>query len=710
MQEKALKLKADTIRWHQLSRRGDAIFRSLGREIVITTLSAAALLTLTPTASRAQIATQRDGETSREVKTDEVTVTASRVPLPMTQTARIVSVMTREQIEDCPAQSVNDLLKYATAVDVRQRGAFGIQTDISINGGTHDQIVILLNGVNISSPHTGHLSADFPVSMDDIERIEILEGAASRVYGTSAFSGAINIVTKGGLERSAHDGKQTHAEVGLTAGSFGSFGADGRVSMAKRTWSHTLSGGYQRSDGATAHSDFDKLRAFYRGSTAWRGDDAQLPSGTIDWQIGASGMNYGANTFYSGKFPNQYEENRRFLCSVGAHTEGKVSLTPTLYFNRSLDHFQLIKGTRTGENFHETDVYGASLNARVQWSGGVTAVGAELRSENILSTTLGRPMAEDEYVTIAGHRDRQYTHRDSRSNLCYFVEHDIVLDKWTCSVGLMANRNSGLDHRFRLYPGVDVSFRPSPRVRLYASWNMAQRMPTFTDLYYKSPTQEGNTGLKPERTSEFSLGGTWRTTGLKATASVFYRRGRNMIDWVVTPADSVNGFSTFHASNFSLDNAGVNINAELLFREWLGANAALNSLLVSYNYLHQKRKDHQEVVAACYALDYLRHKLVARLDTRIYSKLSATVAFRWQDRCGNFVKYSPVKNAEGTVVYQASTQTYSPFGLLDLRLNWKDRHYEFYAEANNLTSRRYYDVGNVLLPGCWMMAGAKLKF
>ena len=123
-------------------------------------------------------------------------VTGSRVPLTLRETARQVTIITRDEIQKIGAHSVNDLLKYIAPVDVRQRGAFGIQTDLSIRGGTFDQLTLLLNGINISNPQTGHLSMDLPVAVDQIERIELLQGPAARVYGTSAFSGVINIITK----------------------------------------------------------------------------------------------------------------------------------------------------------------------------------------------------------------------------------------------------------------------------------------------------------------------------------------------------------------------------------------------------------------------------------------------------------------------------------------------------------------------------------
>ena len=285
----------------------------------------------------------------------------------------------------------------------------------------------------------------------------------------------------------------------------------------------------------------------------------------------------------------------------------------------------------------------------------------------------------------------------------------MLLEQWTISLGLMANMNTGLDQRYRLYPGVDVSYRPTKEWKLFASWNMAQRMPTFTDLYYKSPTQEGNTGLKPEKTSEFTFGATYRTTGLKANLHLFHRHQKSMIDWIMTLADSVNGFTTYHAANFKVDNMGFDVNASVLFPELMGENSHLRNFSVDYSYIHQKRHDDVEVYASSYALDYLRHKLVMRLDANIISKLTTSLTYRWQERMGGYVKYTP-EAVDGQTVYGARSVSYKPYGLLDLRLQWKERQYELYLEGNNLTNHHYYDLGNVEQPGFWLMAGAKWKF
>ena len=703
-----LKLKRGVICWHQFSRRSDAAFLSMGREIVIRTLSVATLLCVVPMSVAAQTASPQQADTLETVALESVEVTASRVPMPMEQAARLVSVITREQIENAPAQSVNDLLKQSAAIDVRQRGAFGIQTDISLNGGTHDQLVLLLNGVNISSPHTGHLAADFPISIDDIERIEVLEGAASRIYGTSAFSGAINIVTSKGntSNESASKGSgysqdssssrkrlSSSGSIALHGGSYGTFGGDASWRLSSSHSYHTLSLGYQQSDGGTDNSDFAKGRLYYSGG--WRPEEME-----VDWQFGYSQMDYGASTFYSGKYPDQWEEDERYTASISAKTHGRVSLAPTLYFNRAYDHYQLIKDSSTGENYHRTDVYGASLNAQVDWQAGTTALGAEIRQEGILSTSLGKDLSEDLYVGIHG-ADGYYTQKDTRTNICYFLEHDLVLRRWTFSLGVMANMNTSLDHKYRLYPGIDIAWRPSSSWKLYASFNMAQRMPTFTDLYYKSPTNEGNTGLQPEETTEYALGGAFHSKGWSIEARLFYRHQRDMIDWIMTPADSVNGYTTYHAANFKVDNLGGTLQVGLALQEWLGSRQPLQALRLNYAYIHQKRHDDVEVYASSYALDYLRHKVTASLDVRLCNQLTATLSYRWQQRMGNYVHYAS----------DGSTQTrgYHPYSLLDARVQWDLSRWQLYVEGSNLLSHRYYDLGNVQQPGFWLMAGAKIR-
>lgn len=673
-------LPRPVFRFKHFSNKSYSLFNCLFKEVNIGVLSVATLTF----ANAGSISAQTESKTvSHEYMMDNVEVMGSRIPLTQAEAARLVTVLDRKTIENAPVQSVNDLLKYAAGIDVRQRGSMGIQTDISIRGGTFDQITILLNGVNISNPHTGHLAADFPVALEDIERIEILEGPAARVFGTSAFSGAINIVT--------YAESQKFVQADVTGGSYGLGGGGLRLNLSEGKWKNQMSGSFLRSDGATLNSDFDVWRGYYQGSYT-------TPEAIVRWQVGYSQQKYGANTFYSALYNNQYEETGRYLASVQAETRvGWLHLAPTVYWNRSLDHFQLIRHTDTGENFHRTDVYGTNINAYFTTVAGKTSFGAEFRNEGIFSTNLGRPMDPAQYVDVPWHDGRQYRMKDSRTNVSYYLEHNVLLPKATFSLGVMANKNTAYDDRYHFYPGVDLSWRPQREWKLFASWNMALRMPTFTDLYYKSPTQEGNVGLKPEETQAFCVGGKYRRLGLNMEVTGFYHKGKNMIDWVMYKADDV-----YHSANFKLDNYGVETNAALMFREWFGETFLLDRLSLGYTYIYQKRHDAVEIYKSNYALEYLRHKLVATLDHRIWRQLTATWAFRWQDRMGSYIKYASV-NDVGTLV------DYEPYALLDLRLQWTAPRYRIYLEGNNLTNHTYYDLGNIPQPGFCFKVGASIR-
>ena len=686
-----MKAKARTVRtgvtFHRFSRGGYAVFASLHRQVRIGVLTVGMLTSVNlPKVAAAQpLSTAAD---STAVATDEelteVTVAGTMTPLTALQSARIVGVITRQQIESSAVQTVNDLLKLAVGVDVRQRGGFGIQTDISIDGGTFDQITLLLNGVDISSPHTGHLAADFPVSLSDIERIEVLEGAASRVYGASAFGGAINIVTK-------HDGKQgASLDAGAHGGSYATFGGDARVALnttcSDLRLSQSISGTYQRSDGATTNSDFARGNAFVSGRL-----DAE--DFRIDWQTGYSQKSYGANTFYSAAYPNQYERNRRTIVSLAAESKGRVRLRPEVYWNRLVDNFELIRGTATGENFHRTDVHGARITADVSWVAGRTAVGAEVREEGIYSTSLGLPITSTLHA-IAGESPLYYTNHDSRTNFSINAEHTLVLSRFTASVGVLANKNSRFDNHLRFYPGVDLAYTPSAHWRLFASYNKGFRLPTFTDLYYKSPTHEGNQGMRAEESHSFQLGTKanylFGPVATSYTLKGFYHRGTDMIDWVMYAADDV-----FHSANFDLDNMGLQAQATASYKRW-----ALN---LSYAYIHQKRHDDIAIFKSNYAMEYLRHKFVATLDHPIVSHLTASWTFRWQDRMGSYILY---ENAQST----GQLVDYDPYATLDLKLRWTQRHYELWAEATNLFNHRYYDLGNIPQPGIVVLGGVRVKF
>ena len=675
------------LHFKHFTRRNYALFSCLGREVLICTLSVATLtyakaegISTNPVAS----AVAQDSLSREEVKLDEVLVTGSRAPLTALQSAKIVAVISRDDIQRAEAASINDILKLVPGVDVRQRGGFGVQTDISINGGTFDQITILLNGMNISSAQTGHNAADFPVSLSDIERIEVLEGASARVFGSSAFSGAINIVTR--------TDSDNNVRIGVEGGSFGSFGIDESVNLRTGAVAQKVSGGYTNSDGGTTNSDFRRRRAYYMGRWTTSAANANAPFVDMQWQAGFSSQDFGASTFYSAKFNNQFEATRRFLASVQAEIRpwrnDRLCVTPMVYWHKDVDHYQLTKGKEgaaAGENYHRLDTYGASLNAHTTWLLGKTAAGVDVRREHILSTAYGDLQDESKWVSIRG-TNRKYERLGERTNTSLFLEHNVIVGGFTLSAGLLANRNTALDGKFRLYPGVDVSYRPNNAWKVYASWNRALRVPTYTDLYTNNSVQQGDIALRPEKNEAFKVGTRYRCHGFEAMVSGFYSRGTDIIDWVYPTAES----KKYKAMNIGkLDNMGYSLDATLHLQELL-PRFFITRVKAGYAFIHQKHSTDGDVFGSLYALEYLRHKATLQVDHRIWRRLEATWALRWQERMNG----------------------YHPYTKVDVRLQWTAPTYNLYVKVDNLTNHHYYDLGGVRQPGIWVMAGgsAKIKF
>ena len=673
-----------TLRFRQFTRKRWALFACVGRVVTIGVLSVATLRsaavtatdTLSVAGSSAASNTDNGQTTDKEATLDDVEVTGSRAPLALGQAARMVTVLSRDEIQAAPVQSINDLLKMAVGVDVRQRGPIGAQTDVGIRGGTSEQITILLNGINICDPQTGHNAFDLPCDISDIERIEVLEGPAGRVYGTSSLMGAINIVTK--------DGRSKMAEVRVEGGSFGYLSTAGRIALTSRllpltsqlSTSYTRSDGYQRAKSGALNSDYSGGKVYYQGG--YNTKDIR-----IDWHAGLSIKGFGSNTFYSAKFDEQYEKTTKIYTAIKGETKGWFHFSPSIYWNRSYDRFELIRGSedKVPFNYHRTDVFGVNLNSYFDWQLGRTALGAEFRNEDIISGNLGEPLNKP--IHISG-TDRDYLYGLNRSNLSFHLEHNILLKRFTLSAGFIAVKNTWNQMPFTLYPGVDASYRIGDNWKVYASYNSSLRMPSFTELYYSVGGHKADKYLKPEELRAVEGGIKYAGQWLTMKASIFHHHSRDMIDWV---RDTREQDAPWQSVNLTKVNTfGQEVTLASQFSPF--------TFQLSYCHLHQS-KDVPDYLQSQYSLEYLRHKVTAQLQMPIVALLNLTVNYRWQDRMGSYT------DTNGQI------QPYHPYSVVDARLAWDADTYSIYIAGNNLTSHRYVDYGNVPQPGTWLMAGFK---
>lgn len=607
---------------------------------------------------------------SMEYNLDEIEVSAQRSPVAFSQVARIASVITREEIEAAPVQSIQELLEYALSVDVRQRGPLGAQADISVRGGSFDQTLILINGINVSDSQTGHHSLDLPVSLKNIQRIEILEGPAARVFGPNAFSGVINIIT--GVEA------QTNVKVDVAAGQHKLSDLNLSGNLIKGSWSHFAAVNRISTDGYIDNTDLKNLNAFYQTR-------ANLKPGTLNFQVGRTNKSFGANSFYTATYPNQYEETKTTFASVKFETGKKLHINPSLYWRRHQDKFELFRDDPPnwykGHNYHLTDVFGSKLDAWFSSSLGKTAFGGEIRSENIWSNVLGNALATP--VEVPGEKGQFFTKSYSRTTISYFAEHSLYIKNLAISGGAMANRISDLGFGWKIYPGLDISYEFVNHYKLYSSANSTLRMPTFTDLFYNGPTNVGNPNLKPEKSQTYEGGLKITYPGFFGHAGIYFRKGKDLIDWV-RASDS----EKWQTQNLTrINTTGVEVSGTLSPERIWKSKFFLTKLGINYAYSHLEKGTNN--VFSYYVLDNLKNKLDFQIEHRIWQKIAASWRISYQDRNG----------------MRTPTEPYKPFWIVNSRISWKSRDTEFYASASNLFNKKYFDLGPVEQPGRWISLG-----
>ena len=670
-----------TLTFRKWSRKTYSLFRMLNQVVRIAVLS---VVYHQASASLPQFFSTVQGDTTRvavSLELEEIEVGASRAPVIAPSSARVVTVITRETLKQMPAAHLADALEYIPGVDIRQRGPEGIQADISIRGGSFDQTMILLNGINITDPQTGHHNFNIPVSLSQVERIEILEGPASRVYGPNSFSGAINIITK--------PSEQNEFRGELTYGNHNYLKAEASGTVRTGAFSHLVALGTNRSDGYISNTDFNTNNFFIHTSGAF-------PSGRLELQFGWSDKAFGANSFYTPKYPDQFEKTKTFITSATWISGFPVNLTPSVYWRRHRDRFELFRHDwpewYQGHNHHLTDVLGIDIRSWFVSGIGKTALGFHARSENIWSNVLGDLMSTP--ISVPG-EDADFTRHKSRNSFSAFLEQSVTLEKFNISGGILLHQAGDHAMKWEYFPGVDISYALSGYVRWFATAGKSLRLPTFTDLYYTGPTNQGNPDLKPEKVNHMETGLKWFLKGFYGHASLYHHKGYNLIDWTKQADDSV--WKTTNLTN--LETTGFQVSSSLDFRKLIRPGFPVHSLAAGYNTTRLDKQYNNYI--SYYVLDNIRHKFSISVSHKLTGKVYSAWSALFQDRNGSYTAYDQAS---------ASEKEYLPFWLMNWKIYGSFGNFEIHAAVTNLLDHTYFDFGNIVQPGREFKTGILYKF
>jgi vitamin B12 transporter len=490
------------------------------------------------------------GAERTEVELGQVVVTATKTEIEIAESPQAITVITGKEIANSPNRSIGEIMQRAPGVEVSAYGPPGSLATAQIRGATASQVLILVNGRRINDPQNGQFDLNnLPIPKDQIERIEILRGSASALYGADAMGGVINILTK-----TPSQDPQMNASV-----SYGRFDT-GQVSLSHRwkpgAFRYDLSVSREKSDGYRPNSD----------SEAW------IAGGELGYEVGPrSEITLSAR--YTKKevglpgtvtFPDPDDRQKDEIWLLEAGYRGQITPRFNLNFKGFRNQYRntFEAGSQgilsSGESsLHKSFATGGELQGI--WAIGETHLltgGGEITEDRVDSTLIGTKSATQEAL--------------------YIQDEWALVNSLTATYGLRWDFNSIYGDQGN--PRVGILWRLPAEVRLRASVARSFRAPTFNDLYWPaSGFTEGNPDLQPEKawTYELGLERNWGDYAVvKATG--FYRDVKDLINWAAG-ADFI-----WRPSNISSAEIwGTEL--EMIFHPFKGLAIPLN-----YSYLYPK--------------------------------------------------------------------------------------------------------------------------
>ena len=587
-------------------------------------------------------------ENKSEIELDQVELISSpRIEIKNTDNSISVLTISREEIQKSTATNVSELLQQVAGLDIRRRGTEGMQADLYIRGGSFDQTLLLIDGIKVEDPQTGHHTMNMTIPLDVIEKIEIIRGSASRIYGQNAFTGAINIITKKDIEN--------NISLNLAGGSFNQ--KRGGLTVQRKLENLDILFNYNRkeSEGYRYNTDFKNDEFFIKNN--FKIKDQNISA------IGAfNERKFGANGFYASPAAiDQYEETQASLIGFSTtYKKNDLILKPKLYWKRNQDiYVYLRQDPSVYRNLHISNKVGAELNASTSNSLGNLGLGFDLSRVSLKSNNLGER---------------------KRTMLNMFVEQQVILnnDKIDFTPGLAItyfsdvstklNYQNNFFNNLFFYPGMDLGYRVNQNLKLYSNIGYTYRIPTYTDLFYSSPTTLGNENLKLEKALTKEVGLKYLKDDFNFNFSLYQRDASDIIDYVRN-----NEAEPWQASNIrEINTSGFELN--LGYKFYLGS-FKMHTINIGYSNIDDELLE-TDFAFSRYALNSLKNQITATYIFEVNEKISSTLAY---------------KNAE-----RSDEEKYT---VIDFRTSYKLDKFTLSVILNNILDTEYSETNLVPMPG-----------
>ena len=587
-------------------------------------------------------------ENKKEIELDQVELMSSpRIEVDKGDNSISMLTISNEEIKQSTATNVSELLQQVAGIDIRRRGAEGMQADLYIRGGSFDQTLLLIDGIKVEDPQTGHHTMNMTIPLEVIEKIEIIKGSASRIYGQNAFTGAVNIITKKKIKNDL--------SIELSNGSFDQ--KRGGFTVQKELKSSDILFNYSRkeSDGYRYNTDYENDEFFIKSNFKIK-----------DQKISTIGVfnerKFGANGFYASPAAiDQYEETQASLIGFSTtYRNDDLILKPKLYWKRNQDMYVYLRqDPSVYRNLHISNKVGIEINASTSNFLGNLGLGFDLSKVSLESNNLG----ERKRTMLNMFIEQQVKLKDDKIDFTPGVAITYFSD-----VSTKLNYKNNFFNNLFFYPGMDLGYRLDNNLKLYTNIGFTYRIPTYTDLFYTSPTTLGNENLKLEKALTKEIGLKYLKDDFNFNFSLYQRDASDIIDYVRN-----NESEPWQANNIrEINTNGFELNMGYKF--YLGS-FRMQTINIGYSNIYDELLE-TDFAFSRYALNTLKNQITGTYTFEINEKIYSTVAY---------------KNAE-----RSNEEKYT---VIDFRTSYKLDKFTLSVILNNILDTEYSETNLVPMPG-----------
>jgi vitamin B12 transporter len=628
-------------------------------------------------------------DTTKVTSLEEVVFTANKYPKKQSETGKVLTVIGREQLERSSGRTLAEVLNTVSGTTiVGSNSNLGTNMTAGIRGGSAGNVLILINSIPVNDPsvNDNYFDLNF-IPIDQIERVEVLKGGQSTLYGSDAVTGVINIITK----KSGTSG--FHTDLSAAAGSYGTFKANAGIRQADAHSQLSLqygvitSNGFSSAHDSTGNKDYEKDGFIQHNVTgSWQVALAEKLKANIFGQYSWYKTGIDASAFVDDRDYNVTTDNLSAGAGIGYDLGGgniqfnyRYNNVNRLYLNDSADRAPDYLRVDYNGKTHFAEIYG-----NYKWKNIEVLAGADYRHHQMSSDLLSVSMFGPYTANLA----------DSIAKMTQVSPYASVILKanrlFNIELGGRMNHHSNYGNNFSYT--INPSVLLNNNVKVFLNLYSAFKAPTLFQLF--DPIF-GNQHLDPEESFNVEAGAQYFVTkSFNVRGVYFYRNTKHAIEFIYTDPDN---FISQYTNVSSKKSNGIELEAEYKGEKWN----------MTANFTHIKGKIESQYDNAGFPLTKdTTYNNLYRTPKNVFN-LSGGV---WMT--GKLYTGATVRIAGDRLepIYASKPVVLDSYYTIDLYGEYRIlRNVRVFADVKNITDQEYFEIFGYNTRGFNFMGGVRVS-